>query len=116
MEENINDEIDYEDLGYRIKSARVHMGITQEDLALMVDISPSFLGHIERGTRIASLETFVQICNVLDTTPEFLLAGSLKDDWPSPYNAESFQDSMDGDSKLSEFLRIAEETVRNWNN
>ncbi len=115
MDELTNGEIDYEDLGYRIKSARIHMGITQEDLALMANISPSFLGHIERGTRIASLETFVLICNVLDITPEFLLAGSIKNDWPSPYT-ESFQDSADSESKLSEFLRIAEETVRNWNN
>lgn len=114
MEEKTNGVIDYEDLGYRIKSARIHMGVTQDQLALMADISPSFLGHIERGTRIASLETFVAICNVLNVTPEFLLAGSLKTDWPAPY-IESFHDSMDHDTKLSEFLRIAEETVRNWN-
>lgn len=40
-------------------------------------MSASFLGHIERGTRVASLETLVKVCNVLDTNPDFLLAASL---------------------------------------
>lgn len=35
----------------------------------------SFLGHIERGTRIMSLETFVSICAALDTGADELLWG-----------------------------------------
>lgn len=39
-------------------------------------MSASFLGHIERGTRIASLETLVKLCIALDTDPNYLLAAS----------------------------------------
>ena len=35
----------------------------------------SFLGHIERGTRIMSMETFVSICSVLDAGADELLWG-----------------------------------------
>lgn len=35
----------------------------------------SFLGHIERGSRIMSLETFVSICRALDAGADELLWG-----------------------------------------
>lgn len=56
---------------------RLQKRLTQEQLADQVDISPSFLGHIERGTRIASLETLAAICNTLKMSPEYLLCDSL---------------------------------------
>ena len=37
----------------------------------------SFFGHIERGTRIMSLETFASICTVLDTNADELLWGQV---------------------------------------
>ncbi len=44
-------------------------------LAEKCGISMSFLGHIERGSRIMSLETFVSICQALDTDADALLWG-----------------------------------------
>ena len=102
--------MDYKDLGSRVRAARRKNGLTQEKLAEKVGISPSFLGHIERGTRVASLETLVALCNELQVTPEYLLAASL----------HSFDHSMpeglteEERAKLSEFLRMAQDTVRNW--
>ncbi|KAI4446243.1 hypothetical protein C823_000761 [Eubacterium plexicaudatum ASF492] len=37
------------------------------------------LGHIERGTRIMSLETFVSICEALDAGADELLWGVVND-------------------------------------
>ena len=73
--------IDYFDLGRRVKGLRRQQNMTQEELAEKLEISASFLGHIERGTRIASLETFVALCDVLDATPNHLLAGSTSAVW-----------------------------------
>ena len=70
--------MDYKDLGARVRIARKKLGMTQEKLAEQVGISASFLGHIERGTRVASLETFVLLCNALKIKPEELLASSLE--------------------------------------
>ena len=68
--------MDYIDLGHRVKELRRKQNLTQEALAEKLDISASFLGHIERGTRIASLETLVKLCIALDTDPNYLLAAS----------------------------------------
>jgi len=51
--------MDYIDLGRRVKDLRRKQNLTQEALAEKLNMSASFLGHIERGTRIASLETLV---------------------------------------------------------
>ena len=70
----------YEELGRRIRLQRVLAQLTQEKLAEQAGISLSFLGHIERGTRKASLETLVNICNALKISPNILLQDSLGDD------------------------------------
>ena len=55
----------YRQIGLKIAYYRKLRGLTQEQLAEKVGISSSFMGHIERGTRIASIDTLVSICNVL---------------------------------------------------
>lgn len=70
----------YSQLGKRIKQQRVQARMTQEKLAEEAGISLSFLGHIERGTRKASLDTVVKICNALKVSPNLLLRDSLEDD------------------------------------
>ena len=70
----------YEELGRRIRQQRVLAQLTQEKLAEQAGISLSFLGHLERGTRKASLETLVNICNALKISPNILLQDSLGDD------------------------------------
>jgi len=68
--------MDYIDLGRRVKDLRRKQNLTQEALAEKLNMSASFLGHIERGTRITSLETLVKLCIALDTDPNYLLAAS----------------------------------------
>lgn len=70
----------YDKLGVRIRQQRVLAKMTQERLAEKAGISLSFLGHIERGSRKASLETIVNICNALKISPSLLLQDSLDDD------------------------------------
>ena len=70
----------YEELGKRIRQQRILAQMTQEKLAERAGISLSFLGHIERGTRKASLDTLVKLCNALKVSPRVLLQDSLEDD------------------------------------
>ena len=60
MEKNI-----YRILGKRIREIRKKIGVTQEKLAFKAKISPSFLSHVERGTKKASLETMKKIADGL---------------------------------------------------
>lgn len=70
----------YDGLGKRIRQQRTLAHMTQEKLAEEAGISLSFLGHIERGTRKASLDTVVRICNALKCSPQILLQDSLEND------------------------------------
>lgn len=70
----------YQSLGKRIRQQRNLAQMTQEKLAEAAGISLSFLGHIERGTRKASLDTLVKICNALKVSPRLLLQDSLESD------------------------------------
>ena len=60
-------------VGQRIKTAREKKNLTQEDLAARIDISPTHVSVIERGTKIPRLDTFVSIANVLGVSADELL-------------------------------------------
>ena len=70
----------YQKFGERVKKQRTLAQLTQDKLAQMAGISLSFLGHIERGTRKASLDTVVKLSNALKVSPNYLLQDSLNDD------------------------------------
>jgi len=72
--------MDYEALGRRISAQRKLCRMSREELARQAEISLSFLGHVERGTRKASLETLIAIANALNISTDFLLQDSLKND------------------------------------
>ena len=71
--------MDYRSLGMRIRKQRKNLHLTQEELAERAGISLSFLGHIERGTRKASLETLVSLANALGMSTDIMLQESLDD-------------------------------------
>ncbi len=52
-------QLDYSEIGKRIRQVRKAKKWSQGALAEKCGISMSFLGHIERGTRIMSMDTFI---------------------------------------------------------
>ena len=48
--------MDAKAVGQRIKTAREKKNMTQEDLAALVDISPTHVSVIERGSKIPRLD------------------------------------------------------------
>lgn len=67
-------EIDYTLIGQRIRQARLHIGITQEYLSELVEVTPAFVGHIERGERSVSLITLLKIAMVLNVSTDYLFS------------------------------------------
>ena len=65
-------------LGNRIRMAREKMGITQEELADRVNISPSHISVIERGVKTARIDTVVRIANELNVSADYLLQDLVK--------------------------------------
>lgn len=72
-------DVDYKSVGKRIRESRRQHDWTQGELAEKCGVSMSFIGHIERGTRIMSLDTFAAICDVLDVGADELLWGKADD-------------------------------------
>lgn len=70
--------MDYMDLGRRVRLKRLQLGWTQERLAKEIGVSTSFIGHVERGSRKASLETLVAMANAMDVSVDMLLYASLR--------------------------------------
>lgn len=67
----------YKDMGLRIALRRKDLHITQKALSQKLDISNNHLSAIEHGKAVPSFSTFVNLCDVLGVSPNYLLYGSL---------------------------------------
>ena len=78
--------MDYEALGKRVRQQRKLLSMTQSQLAAAIHVSTSYIGHIERGIKHCSLDTVVDLSNVLRVTPDILLQDSLDNALISDFN------------------------------
>lgn len=74
-------EINYVQVGQKIKNFRYEAGLTQEQMAEMCEISTSYLVHIERGSRKLSLETAVKIAEQLHVGMDSLIIAGKETDF-----------------------------------
>lgn len=61
--------------GKRIQHLRKANGMTQEEMAIRLNISDRHLGKIERGEGTASIDLLVEVAVLLKTTLDFLIIG-----------------------------------------
>lgn len=102
--------MDYGALGQRVRYLRRSAGLTQSALAERVGVSASFLGHVERGTRVLSVETLLALCNALSATPNELLGmehASLSSQLPERVTV-SVPSLLQGMADLLKNLQISE--------
>lgn len=88
--------LNYKEIGNEIQKIRKSRDITQEMLAEFTDLSTAHIGHIERGTRIPSLETIVRICRVLQISINTIIPID---------TVKSFNNSSNLDSEYSDILK-----------
>lgn len=62
-------------IGENVKKIRIQNKMTQAQLAEKADISTVHMSHIETGSVAMSLDSLLNICNALKTTPDELLWG-----------------------------------------
>lgn len=65
--------MDYKAIGARIQHLRKLKRLTQNELSEKVGISLPFMGHVERGTRVMSIETLAKLARVLDCSTDYIL-------------------------------------------
>ena len=54
--------------GQRVRSQRIMLGISQEELAARADVHRTYIGMIERAEKNITLENIEKICKALDLT------------------------------------------------
>lgn len=90
----------YVEIGRRIRRLRKRRRWTQAELAERTDISTSFLGHIERGSRKLSVETLNRIALALNCSADALLGTGLEAQLDLPLllavAAERLEEGRDG--------------------
>lgn len=69
------EELNYIKIGKRIKIKRKELNLTQEKLSEIIDVSPSYISEIERGSSICSLATITNIALTLNTSLDYLVLG-----------------------------------------
>lgn len=62
-------------IGKNVKKYRKKLGLTQSQLAEMVQLSTVHISHIETGTVSMSLDCLLALCNALQVTPNEILLG-----------------------------------------
>ena len=60
-------------LGRRINMARKDRGFTADRLSELCNINATYLRQIEGGIKVPSLPVFINICNALKISPDYLL-------------------------------------------
>lgn len=61
------------DFGKRLKGARKSQGLTQEQLARRLKVYPITISHYEQNKGVRQLLKLVELCQVLNVTPNSLL-------------------------------------------
>lgn len=64
-------------IGKNIRKFREIKKLRQEDLAEKTDLTTNYIGMIERGEKIPSLETFIDILNSLGVSADMVLSDVL---------------------------------------
>ena len=64
-------------LGQRIREARQQKGYTQHALAERADMAEVYLGEIERGSKMPSLNSFIKLVAALDVSADYILRHEL---------------------------------------
>lgn len=65
------------EMGARMKLARKELNLTQEDIAEKLGVSVKHYSGIERGVAGISLETLVNISNILNISLDYLVKGTV---------------------------------------
>lgn len=93
--------LNYIAMGKRIRRLRAGLNMTQKEAAKKMGISLSYYGHIERGSRVPSIETLMRVSSALGVSLDSLI----------------FQQNTGEDKKtriLHSILRVLSDSVDQW--
>ena len=81
-----------ESIGKHISKVRHLQKLRQEDLAEITGLRTNYIGAVERGEKIPSLETFIDILNALSVSADMVLSDVLREGYK--IKASTFSDQL----------------------
>lgn len=71
-------ELDFIDIGIRIKAFRLRKDISQMELAKMLGVSQTHMSNIERGRAGITIENLVKMSNIFQCSMDVIIFGEEK--------------------------------------
>lgn len=94
-------------IGKNIRKYRIKRNLKQEELAEKVNISSTYVGMIERGEKIPSLYTFIDILTALDVSANMILFDAVDSKSKTSYLNERLANLSDAErNKILEVLEV----------
>ncbi len=75
MKEPMPKELDFIQMGKRIRAQREDLGLTREKLAEKLSVSSKFIADIENGVKGISIKKFFALIQILGVSADYLLTG-----------------------------------------
>ena len=69
--------VNYSEVGDRIRTEREKFEISREKFAELLNLSPFFVGQIERGERKMSISTLINVSECLHISIDYLIFGDV---------------------------------------
>lgn len=67
--------IDYKGIGFRIGLCRRALGLRQYEVCEKIGVNDKYLSNIETARSVPSIEVLLNLCEALETSPDYLLLG-----------------------------------------
>lgn len=84
--------------GQRLKKIRKNMGLTQKELGKVIHVSASSICGYEKENKLPDIDTLKELCNALNTTPNYLLEfdiqTTINEDTNNAYNIYISKEDM----------------------
>ena len=106
--------MDYCKIGQQIRKFRKMRGLSQEELAEIINISTTHMSHIETGNTKLSLPVLVDLANALGVSTDTLLEGhchSIDDQVPDEINRILSQCTSGQRKAMADILKATKQAI-----
>jgi transcriptional regulator with XRE-family HTH domain len=80
MGETMKKTVNYKEIGEKIRNERETFEMSREKFAELLNLSPFFVGQIERGERKMSIGTLINVSECLHVSIDYLIFGEKRNE------------------------------------
>ena len=101
-----------QEVGARIKEARLHKHLSQAQLAELLGLTPPYISNLETGKQNMSITALARISDVLEVSADWILRNNTRD--ALDITAEEFRELLEDCTPAERMgiLRVAQETKK----